>query len=141
MRLFFIIAMLVSFPALAEEKPKRTVNQNWAKYCATCHGDDGVATEYGLRKGAPEDIYRSADGKTVKHLFKVITEGGQWMRGFEKQMTDEERQELAQHIEYTAIINRVMEKRKRIETELDRIKRDYKTLPECETIDEGWLWK
>jgi len=140
-RLFFIIAMLVSFPALAEEKPKRTVVQNWGKYCAMCHGDDGRATEYGRKKGAPEDIYESADGKTVDHLFKVITEGGQWMRGFEKQMTEEERQELAQHIEYTAIVNRVMEKRKRIEIELKKIEKDYKNLPECESIDQGWLWK
>ena len=141
MKLFFIIAMLASFPALAEEKPKRTVNQNWAKYCAMCHGEDGKVTSFGFNKGAPEDVFKAADGKSLEELYKIITEGGQWMRGFEKQMTKEERQDMAQHIEYTAIINRVMEKRKRIQKELDNIEKQYGTLPECEVIDQGWLWK
>ena len=141
MKLFFIIVMLASFPALAEEKPKRTILQNWGKYCAVCHGNDGKATEFGLKKGAPEDVYKASEGKTIEQIFKVITEGGQWMRGFEKKMTDEERLEMAQHIDYTVILSRVLEKRKRIQKELDNIEKDYKNLPECESIDKGWLWK
>jgi len=63
------------------------------------------------------------------------------MRGFEKKMTDEERLEMAQHIDYTVILNRVLEKRQRIQKELDSINKQYKDLPPCDTIDEGWLWK
>ena len=78
-----VIAMLWSLPALAEDKPKRTILQNWGSI-ALCHGNDGKATEFGLKKGAPEDVYKASDGKTVDQIFKVITEGGQWMRGFEE---------------------------------------------------------
>jgi len=141
MKILIVIAMLWSLPVLAEEKPKRTINENWTRYCALCHGNDGKATEFGLKKGAPEDVYKASEGKTIEQIFKVITEGGQWMRGFEKKMTDEERLEMAQHIDYTVILNRVLEKRKRIQKELDNIEKDYKNLPECESIDKGWLWK
>jgi cytochrome c553 len=141
MKILIVIAMLCSFPALAEEKPKRTINENWTRYCALCHGNDGKATEFGLKKGAPEDVYKASEGKTIEQIFKVITEGGQWMRGFEKKMTDEERLEMAQHIDYTVILNRVLEKRQRIQKELDSINKQYKDLPPCDTIDEGWLWK
>ena len=141
MKILIVIVMLASFSAFAEEKPKRTILQNWGKHCAVCHGNDGKATEFGLKKGAPEDVYKASEGKTIEQIFKVITEGGQWMRGFEKKMTDEERLEMAQHIDYTVILNRVLEKRKRIQKELDNIEKDYKNLPECESIDKGWLWK
>jgi hypothetical protein len=141
MKILIIIAMLWSLPALAEEKPKRTINENWQKYCSLCHKSDGKATEYGRKKGAPEDVYKASEGKTIEQIFKVITEGGQWMRGFEKKMTDEERLEMAQHIDYTMILNRVLEKRQRIQKELDSINKQYKDLPPCDTIDEGWLWK
>ena len=141
MKILIIIAMLCSLPALAEEKPKRTINENWTRYCALCHGNDGKATEFGLKKGAPEDVYKASEGKTIEQIFKVITEGGQWMRGFEKKMTDEERLEMAQHIDYTVILNRVLEKRQRIQKELDSINKQYKDLPPCDTMDEGWLWK
>ena len=141
MKILIVIAMLCSFPALAEEKPKRTINENWTRYCALCHGNDGKATEFGLKKGAPEDVYKASEGKTIEQIFKVITEGGQWMRGFEKKMTDEERLEMAQHIDYTVILNRVLKKRQRIQKELDSINKQYKDLPPCDTVDEGWLWK
>ena len=134
MRILIVIAMLWSLPALAEEKPKRTINENWTRYCALCHGNDGKATEFGLKKGAPEDVYKASEGKTIEQIFKVITEGGQWMRGFEKKMTDEERLEMAQHIDYTVILNRVLEKRQRIQKELDSINKQYKDLPPCDTI-------
>jgi cytochrome c553 len=141
MKILIVIAMLWSLPAFAEEKPKRTILQNWGKYCALCHGNDGKATEFGLKKGAPEDMYKASDGKTVEQIFKVITEGGQWMRGFEKKMSEEERREMAVHIEYTTIINRVIGKRERIKKELEDIERDYEALPKCEPLNEGWLWK
>ena len=141
MRILIVIAMLWSLPAFAEEKPKRTILQNWGKYCALCHGNDGKATEFGLKKGAPEDVYKASDGKTVEQIFKVITEGGQWMRGFENKMSEEERREMALHIEYTTIINRVLEKRKRIDKELNGISKQYKSLPECDTIKQDWPWK
>ena len=141
MKILIVIAMLWSLPALAEEKPKRTINENWTRYCALCHGNDGKATEFGLKKGAPEDVYKASEGKTIEQIFKVITEGGQWMRGFEKKMTEEERLEMAQHIDYTVILNRVLEKRKRIQKELDSIKKNYHNLPECDVIQDKWLWK
>ena len=135
MKKIIIISMLWSLPLLAQENPQRTVKENWVKYCVLCHGKDGKATALGLKRGAPEDVYRASDGKTVEQIFKVITEGGDGMRGFETKMTEEERKEMAQHIEYSTIINNVMNRRQRIEEELKRIKEDYEYLPECENVE------
>ena len=54
------------------------------------------------------------------------------MPSFKKKLTEDEIRELAAHIEYSCLINKVMGKKEKIEKELDSIRRNYKSLPECE---------
>ena len=86
MKNLIVIAMLWSLLLLPKRNQSAPSSKTGGKYCAPMVTTE--ITEFGLKKGAPEDVYKASEGKTVEQIFKVITEGGQWMRGFEKKMTD-----------------------------------------------------
>ena len=129
MKKLFIIIMLCSFPAYAEEP--RTVKQNWNKYCKKCHGADGLATKIGLRLKSPENIYEAMKGKTVEEIVESIREGKNKMPGFKKKLSKQEIEELAAHIDYSCLVKEVMGRRGQIEKELKEIQENYEVLPEC----------
>ena len=56
-------------------------------------------------------------------------------------LSEEEMKELSIHIEYSALVKKVLDRRKRLQNELDHIKRDYERLPECEKVQKNWPWK
>lgn len=56
-------------------------------------------------------------------------------------MTEEEMKELSIHIEYSALVKKILDRRRRLQNELDHIKRDYERLPECEKVQKNWPWK
>jgi len=128
MKKLIIIIMLWSLPALAEE-PK-SVLYNWQTRCASCHGSEGDA----------EDLYDSAKNDSVESILAKV-------RICEKKdkisnpLTEEEMKELSIHIEYSALVKKVLDRRKRLQNELDHIKRDYERLPECEKVQKNWPWK
>jgi cytochrome c553 len=128
MKKLIIITMLWSLPALAEE-PK-SVLYNWQTRCASCHGSEGDA----------EDLYDSAKNDSAESILAKV-------RICEKKdkknipLTEEEMRELSIHIEYSALVKKVLDRRKRLQSELNHIKRDYKELPECEKVQEIWPWK
>ena len=128
--LLMMTCMLVPMLGYAEE-PK-TIQQNWNKHCKKCHGADGDATKIGLRMGSPENIYEAAKHSAVEEIFNVIYEGEKKMPSFKKKLTEAEIRELAAHIEYSCLINKVMSKKGKIEKELNIIRQEYKNLPECE---------
>ena len=129
MKKLFIIIMLWSLPAYAEE-PK-TVKQNWNKYCKKCHGADGTATKIGLRLKSPENIYEAMKDKTVEEIFEAIRDGKNKMPGFKKKLSKQEIEELAAHIDYSSLVKKVMDRRGQMEKGLNGIQENYEVLPEC----------
>ena len=129
MKKLFIVIMLWSLPAYAEE-PK-TVKQNWNKHCKKCHGADGVATKIGLRLKSPENIYEAMKDKTIEEIFEAIRDGKNKMPGFKKKLSKQEIEELAAHIDYSSLVKKVMDRRGKMEKELNDIQENYEVLPEC----------
>ena len=123
MKKLFIIIMLWSLPAYAEE-PK-TVKQNWNKHCKKCHGADGVATKIGLRLKSPENIYEAMKDKTIEEIFEAIRDGKNKMPGFKKKLSKQEIEELAAHIDYSSLVKKVMDRRGQIEKGLNEIQENY----------------
>lgn len=128
MKKLIIIIMLWSLPALAEE-PK-SVLYNWQTRCASCHGSEGDA----------EDLYDSTKNDSVESILaKVRICEKKDKRS--KSLTEEEMKELSIHIEYSALVKKVLDRRKRLQSELNSIKKDYKALPECKEVGRDWPWK
>ena len=131
MRIILLTAfLLLSIDAYAEE-PK-SVLYNWTKHCKKCHGEDGVATKIGVRMKSPENIYDAMKEKSIEEIFQSIRDGKKKMPSFKKKLTEQEMRELAIHIEYSSLVKSVLDKRGRVEKELNDIRNDYKILPECE---------
>ena len=135
-----VVMLMFSSVASADElvvTPKetfKTVAQHWKKHCSMCHDSDGNSTKIGAKRGSPDNVYTASEDKTVEEIFKIVSEGKNKMPGFSKKLTREEILKIAQHIEFAALVDKVMRKRERLERELLRIKTEYKNLPECNEV-------
>jgi cytochrome c6 len=124
-----IICLLV--PALGHAEESNPVGKVWNKHCKKCHGADGDATKIGLKMKSPENLYEASMGKTVEEIIQSIHDGKNKMPSFKKKLTEQEIHDLAAYINYSSLVNKVMESKGRLQEELDSIQRDYKNLPEC----------
>lgn len=118
-----------------KEEKVRTVSQNWKKYCSKCHDSEGNSTKIGARFGSPENIYEHLAGVPADDIFKVLVEGKNKMPSFKKKLSEQELKEIALHIEYSSMIDGMMDKREVIEKKLKEIKKDFPNLPPCDTIN------
>lgn len=111
-----VVMLMFSSVASADELvvtpkgPPETVTQDWEKHCSLCHGSDGTSTKMGAKRGSPENVYTASDGKSVEEIFKIVSEGINKMPGFSKKLSEEQIKRIAQHIEYSALAERIKAK-------------------------------
>jgi cytochrome c553 len=116
------------------EQTFKSVAQRWNKHCAKCHDSEGNSTKLGARLGSPTNIYNYSDDVSADDIFKVLYEGRNKMPSFKKKLSEEDLKEIALHIEYSALVKRVRERRAELKKKLKEIKKDFPNLPPCDTI-------
>jgi mono/diheme cytochrome c family protein len=132
---FLIVALCVG-AELAHADQTTTPESNWIRHCKKCHGESGEPTKIGLKLKAPTNLFRSINNTTRDDLISSILDGRNKMPKYRKKLTAEEVVSLAEFLEHESLMLTIRDKEKKIEATLEQIKRDYKELPECETVIE-----
>ena len=129
----------LSFEVHAEDSANVTVN--WQRHCSKCHDYEGGATKIGKIVNAPDNIYEASQDLCMEDIVKIISDGKEKMPSFREKLSDKEIKNLAQHIEYSAILEGIRRKKEKLDEALATIKREYKNLPECKEVQKDWPWK
>lgn len=143
-KLLFIITIALTSPAWADQlvpdppPSPESVGQLWEKHCALCHDSNGQSTKIGARRGSPDNIYDASEDKMADEIFKVLFEGKNKMPSFKKKLTKEQLNNIALHIEYSAMLEKVRRQRKKVEEKIKMIKEEYGVLPECTEPVDGF---
>ena len=135
-----IVVLLLSSVANAEDKADYGLS-NWEGKCMKCHGTGQYTTTDGSKFGAPDNLFKEVLGKSIEEISTAIREGQEKMPSFKGKLTDKEIEELAIFIEYGSYVYKIKQRSIRIDRELDNIKRDYKDLPECDSISPSFYPK
>jgi len=132
----FLIVALCAGAEVAHADVINTVDDNWNKHCKKCHGVDGEATKIGLKLKAPPDLFSAVGAKSRDVITDYIENGKNKMPKYRKKLSTEEIAALVEFVEYASLTKRMRENEDRIDSTLEQIKKDYKNLPECDSVTQ-----
>ena len=123
-----LILILASFFVIAtahgqEINEDMRVEKNftaWKKHCSKCHGDGERATEFGISKRAPNNLFTTTGEKNIEEIKEYIRNHKDVKSDFKKELTNEEIEVLSKFLKLGFMLQK-LQKNSNVSDELKPI--------------------
>lgn len=106
---FIILSLIFTLSEACAQEIQVDINKvrynAWEKNCSRCHGNGSEASEYGITRGTPANLFEHVGKKSTEELSKLITNGANEMPAFKGKLSKKNIELLARWVRISALLH------------------------------------